>query len=49
VRVCVSGRALQQTCLNVWQGDDKNIEAAQQAFLERCRVNGEAQVTSLNP
>jgi fructose-bisphosphate aldolase class I len=38
------GRALQQTCLNVWQGEDKNLEAAQQAFLERCRVNGEAQV-----
>ena len=38
------GRALQQTCLNVWQGDDKNVEAAQQAFLQRCRVNGEAQV-----
>ena len=38
------GRALQQTCLNVWKGEDKNNEAAQQAFLERCRVNGEAEV-----
>lgn len=32
------------SCLNVWKGEDKNNEAAQQAFLERCRVNGEAQV-----
>merc|ERR1712216_181743 len=38
------GRALQQTCLNVWQGEDKNEAAAQQAFLERCRVNCEAQL-----
>ena len=30
----------------MWKGEDTNNEAAQQAFLERCRVNGEAQVTT---
>ena len=30
------GRALQQTCLNVWKGDDKNEEAAQQVQVCGC-------------
>jgi fructose-bisphosphate aldolase class I len=38
------GRALQQSCLKAWKGDDKNIEAAQKAFLVRAKANGSAQL-----
>eukprot|EP01102_Stenamoeba_stenopodia_P005033 TRINITY_DN15536_c0_g1_i1.p1 TRINITY_DN15536_c0_g1~~TRINITY_DN15536_c0_g1_i1.p1 ORF type:complete len:361 (-),score=110.45 TRINITY_DN15536_c0_g1_i1:83-1165(-) len=36
------GRALQASCLKAWQGKDENIPAAQKAFLERAKANGEA-------
>mmetsp|Transcript_43814 Transcript_43814/g.105942 ORF Transcript_43814/g.105942 Transcript_43814/m.105942 type:complete len:352 (+) Transcript_43814:44-1099(+) len=38
------GRALQQSCLQAWQGKDENVEAAQQVFLHRARCNGDAQL-----
>eukprot|EP00960_Hanusia_phi_P062590 765207-Hanusia_phi.AAC.3 len=41
------GRALQQSCLKAWKGEDSNLEAAQNVFLERCRANGDAQLTNL--
>lgn len=37
------GRALQQSCLQVWKGDDKNIEKAQETFINRAKANSEAQ------
>ncbi len=33
------GRALQETCINVWKGQDANIEAAQAALLSRAKLN----------
>lgn len=36
------GRALQASCLKAWQGKDENIKAAQEAFLQRAKANGEA-------
>lgn len=36
------GRALQQSCLKAWKGDDANIEAAQKVLLERAKANGQA-------
>ena len=36
------GRALQQTAMQVWNGDDANVEKAQQALLWRARCNGSA-------
>ena len=33
------GRALQASALEVWAGDSANVEAAQQAFLHRARMN----------
>ena len=38
------GRALQQSCLKAWKGDDANIEAAQKAFMVRAKANSEAQL-----
>jgi len=38
------GRALQSTCLKVWQGQPGNVAASQQAFLERAKANSEAQL-----
>lgn len=38
------GRALQQPVLEAWQGKEENVPAAQQALLERARLNGEAQL-----
>lgn len=32
-------RALQDTCMKVWQGQAKNIPAAQQAFYKRAKLN----------
>lgn len=36
------GRALQQSALNAWKGDNANSAAAQQAFLERASANSRA-------
>ena len=36
------GRALQDSCRAVWLGRDQNISQAQQAFMLRLRLNGEA-------
>ncbi|STX50517.1 fructose-bisphosphate aldolase, class I [Legionella busanensis] len=33
------GRALQEDCLKIWQGNPENIEAAQAALLKRARLN----------
>jgi len=38
------GRALQGTCLATWQGNDENAQAAQDAFFNRAKCNGEAQL-----
>jgi len=34
------GRALQQSTLDAWRGNAKNKEAAQRAYLHRCKLNG---------
>jgi fructose-bisphosphate aldolase class I len=34
------GRALQQPALKAWQGKEENVEAAQEAFLNRAKLNG---------
>jgi fructose-bisphosphate aldolase class I len=34
------GRALQQAALNLWNGDDANVAAAQRAFGHRAKMNG---------
>ncbi|WP_419420214.1 class I fructose-bisphosphate aldolase [Legionella sp. D16C41] len=36
------GRALQEDCLKIWQGNSANIEAAQAALLKRARLNSMA-------
>jgi fructose-bisphosphate aldolase class I len=36
------GRALQTAALNAWRGDPANVEAAQQAYLERAQANAAA-------
>jgi fructose-bisphosphate aldolase class I len=36
------GRALQAPCLKAWQGKAENVNAAQQALLERAKLNGAA-------
>jgi fructose-bisphosphate aldolase, class I len=36
------GRALQKSCLAVWQGKTENVEAAQEALLVRANANGAA-------
>ncbi len=33
------GRALQQSALQAWGGDSANVEAAQEAFVHRARMN----------
>ena len=33
------GRAIQQPALDIWQGDDANVDAAQQALLQYSRFN----------
>ena len=38
------GRALQQSTLKTWKGDDANIEAAKSALLVRAKANSEAQL-----
>lgn len=36
------GRALQKTCLDVWQGKKENVAAAQAAWVKRAKANSEA-------
>ena len=36
------GRALQQSALNAWKGQEANVAAAQQAFIERAKANSSA-------
>ena len=36
------GRALQQSCLKAWQGDARNVSAAQAVLLERAQANSDA-------
>jgi len=43
------GRALQASPLRVWNGNEKNIEAAQTEFLKRSRLNGLARTGNYNP
>mmetsp|Transcript_39592 Transcript_39592/g.63350 ORF Transcript_39592/g.63350 Transcript_39592/m.63350 type:complete len:368 (-) Transcript_39592:256-1359(-) len=38
------GRALQQSCLKAWKGEDANLKAGQDAFIQRAKANGEAQL-----
>jgi fructose-bisphosphate aldolase, class I len=38
------GRALQASALKAWKGKDENVEAAQQALLERAKANSLAQL-----
>eukprot|EP00210_Caulerpa_lentillifera_P007193 g6883.t1 len=42
-------RALQNSVLQTWQGDEKNIDAAQQALLKRARANSLAQLGKYDP
>jgi len=42
------GRALQQSCLKAWKGDDANAKAAQDAFIVRAKANSEAQLGKYN-
>src|SRR5437764_14041307 len=37
------GRALQAAALKTWQGKEENVEAAQQAYYHRAKMNGAAQ------
>ena len=43
------GRALQTPSLKAWRGDPANVEAAQQAFAHRARLNGAAQMGTYSP
>jgi len=38
------GRALQQSCLKAWKGEDGNLKAAQDALVVRAKANSEAQL-----
>eukprot|EP01026_Neomeris_dumetosa_P068627 TRINITY_DN672_c0_g1_i2.p1 TRINITY_DN672_c0_g1~~TRINITY_DN672_c0_g1_i2.p1 ORF type:complete len:388 (+),score=59.97 TRINITY_DN672_c0_g1_i2:107-1270(+) len=42
-------RALQNSVLKTWQGEEKNIEAAKQALLKRARANSMAQLGKYSP
>ena len=42
------GRALQDSVLKTWAGDDANADAAQTLLRELARVNGEAQAGEWN-
>jgi fructose-bisphosphate aldolase class I len=42
-------RALQNTCLKTWQGEEGNIKAAQEALLKRARANSAAQLGKYDP
>jgi fructose-bisphosphate aldolase, class I len=43
------GRALQAPALKAWGGSADNVEAAQQAYLHRARLNGAARSGSYSP
>ncbi|MDQ4019838.1 MAG: fructose-bisphosphate aldolase class I [Actinomycetota bacterium] len=43
------GRALQAPALKAWGGNEENLEAAQQAYLHRARLNGAARSGSYSP
>mmetsp|Transcript_22263 Transcript_22263/g.35673 ORF Transcript_22263/g.35673 Transcript_22263/m.35673 type:complete len:369 (+) Transcript_22263:165-1271(+) len=38
------GRALQQSCLKAWKGEDANLKAGQDAFTQRAKANSDAQL-----
>ena len=40
------GRALQQSCLDAWKGNDKNVTEAQHKFIERAQANSLATLGS---
>jgi len=42
-------RALQNSVLQTWQGDEKNEKAAQEALLKRARANSMAQLGKYDP
>jgi len=42
-------RALQNSVLQTWQGEEKNIEAAQAALLKRAKANSDAQQGKYDP
>jgi fructose-bisphosphate aldolase class I len=42
-------RALQNSVLKTWQGEEKNIPAAQEALLKRARANSTAQLGQYDP
>jgi fructose-bisphosphate aldolase class I len=41
-------RAIQQPALEVWRGNETNVEAAQQALLHRARCNRAARLGQYN-
>jgi fructose-bisphosphate aldolase class I len=43
------GRALQDSALRAWRGDQARVAAAQQAFLHRARMNGAARQGRYSP
>jgi fructose-bisphosphate aldolase class I len=43
------GRALQAPALKAWGGSAENVEAAQQAFYHRAKMNGLARSGSYSP
>ncbi|KAM8924139.1 fructose-bisphosphate aldolase B-like [Pelodytes ibericus] len=43
------GRALQASALSAWQGKPENEKAAQQAFLKRAQINGQASLGQYVP
>jgi len=38
------GRALQQSCLKAWKGEDANLKAGQDALMVRAKANSDAQL-----
>jgi fructose-bisphosphate aldolase, class I len=43
------GRALQAPAMNMWRGEQANVEAAQAAYLKRAKLNGAARSASYSP
>src|SRR5262249_16833117 len=43
------GPALQQSTLDAWRGKKENKDAAQRAYLHRCKLNGAARTGSYKP
>jgi fructose-bisphosphate aldolase class I len=43
------GRALQASALEVWRGQPANVRKAQEAFLQRARLNGAARQGAYRP